>query len=145
MTKPKRLPNKEFKYIYGKVPRLCVEVVIQSEDGVVLSKRDIPPAKGMWHIPGGTVLFGESLENAVKRIAKEETGLAIKVLKMVSFIEYSPIYALNHSVGLAFLNKVVSGKLKGCFQAKELKFFKTIPENTIPEQEKFLKDYLEMK
>lgn len=145
MTKPKRLPSKEFKYLYGKVPRLCVDVVIQSEDGVVLSKRDIPPAKGMWHIPGGTVLFGESLENAVKRIAKEETGLIIKVVKMVSYIEYSPIHALNHSIGLAFSCKVYSGKLKGCYQAKEIKFFKTIPKNTIPEQEKFLQKFLGMK
>lgn len=145
MGKTKRLPNKEFKYIYGKVPRLCVEVIIQSKDGIVLSKRDISPAKGMWHIPGGTVLFGESLENAVKRIAKEETGLTIKVLKMISFIEYSPTHALNHSIGLAFVSNILSGKLRGCYQAKEIEFFKTIPENTIPEQEKFLKDYLEMR
>lgn len=74
MTKPKRLPSKEFKYLYGKVPRLCVDVVIQSKDGVVLSKRDIPPAKGMWHIPGGTVLFGESLEKAAKESPKKKPG-----------------------------------------------------------------------
>jgi ADP-ribose pyrophosphatase YjhB (NUDIX family) len=145
MTKPKRLSSEEFKDIYGKVPRLCVDVVIQSKDGVVLSKRDIPPAKGMWHIPGGTVFFGESLEKAAHRIAKEETGLTIKVVKMLSYLEYSPVYAFNHSVSLEFLCSVVSGKLRGCFQAKELKFFKVIPENTIPEQEKFLKDYLKMR
>lgn len=145
MTKTKRLSSKEFKYIYGKVPRLCVDVVIQSEDGVVLSKRDIPPAKGMWHIPGGTVLFGESLEEAAQRIAKEETGLTIKVIKMLYYVEYSPVYAFNHSVSLEFLCNVICGKLRGSFQAKELKFFKAIPKNTIPEQEKFLKNFLQMK
>lgn len=64
---------------------------------------------------------------------------------MLSYIEYSPVYALNHSVSLEFLCSVVSGKLRGCFQAKELEFFKAIPKNTIPEQEKFLKNFLQMK
>lgn len=34
---PKRLPLKEFKAIYAKVPRLCVDVVIKTADGILLT------------------------------------------------------------------------------------------------------------
>jgi ADP-ribose pyrophosphatase YjhB (NUDIX family) len=73
--KPKKLPLKEFKYIYQRVPRLCVEVIVKTSKGVLLTLRDIPPFQGYWHLPGGTVLLGESLEAAIKRITNEETGL----------------------------------------------------------------------
>ena len=57
---PGWLPKAEFDAIFSRVPRLSVEVVIYTpERGVLLMLRDIPPNVGAWHIPGGTVLFGE--------------------------------------------------------------------------------------
>jgi len=67
----RKLPLKEFKTIYSKVPRLCVDLVIRNKQGTLLTKRDIPPDLGWWHFPGGTVLIGETLENTVQRVAKE--------------------------------------------------------------------------
>ena len=77
----KKLPYKTFKAIYSKVPRLCVEVVLLTQGGVILTKRSIPPEQGKWHIPGGTVLKNENLEQAVKRVALEELGVKITVKK----------------------------------------------------------------
>lgn len=136
--KIKKLPLEEFKRIYSRVPRLCVDLVIQDKRGFVLSKRDIPPAKGKWHLPGGTFYFGEKLEGAAKRIAKAETGLNIKVQKLLDVLEFSPESAVGHTVSIAFLVKPVGGKLRGSFQAKELDFFTQIPKNMIKEQEEFL-------
>lgn len=143
---PKRIPLDEFKAIYNRVPRLCVEVVISKDGGVVLSKRDVSPAKGMWHIPGGTVLFGETLEGAVKRVAKEELGVKVKVGKIIDVIEYRPNkYAFGHAVGIAFLTHITSGTLTGSNQAQNVEVFTTIPENTIPEQGRFLNRHFGMK
>lgn len=142
--KPKRLPEKEFKYIYSKVPRLCVEVIIQTKKGVILSKRDIPPYKGWWHIPGGTVMFGETLEEAVKRIALDELGLNVEIKKMLGVIEYPKLEG-NHAVGVAFSNKIISGNLSGSYQAKEVETFMDIPKKTIPEQKEFLTANLKLK
>ncbi len=47
----KYLPFEEFQEIYSKVPRLCVEVVLRSDEGIMLTKRTINPWKGMWHFP----------------------------------------------------------------------------------------------
>ena len=81
---PKKLPYKEFLSIYRKVPRLCVDLVVKNKNGVLLTKRDIKPSKGMWHIPGGTILYDESVKDAIKRVAKEETGLKPVLVKWYS-------------------------------------------------------------
>lgn len=137
-TKPTRLSDKDFKYIYGRAPRLCIDLIIQKQQGVVLSKRDIPPAKGKWHLPGGSVLFGEKLAEAVKRVAKEETGLEIKIEKIIGVVEYSSKSGFGQSIAVMFLTRLQAGRLRGCAQAREIRFFKYLPNNTIVEQGKFL-------
>ncbi len=102
---PGWLPEEEFHAIYSRVPRLCVEVVIvTAERGVLLSLRDIPPNIGAWHIPGGTVLFGEPLEAAVRRVARHELGLDVAVGELLGYIEYPSHHqnGLDSPVGLAF-------------------------------------------
>lgn len=64
-----------------KTPELTVDAIIEMENGgVVLVKRKYPPPG--WAIPGGFVDPGESLLEAVKREALEETGLEIKVMEL---------------------------------------------------------------
>lgn len=142
MIKPKKgwLPYSEFKYIYGKVPRLCVDLIIKTNKGIVLSKRDIIPNKGMWHLPGGTVLNFESLEKAIVRIAKGETGLKVRPIKLLGTIEFLDKNAHGHAVSVAYEVLPVSGKLTGSDQAKEIKYFTQIPKNTITEHAGFLKE-----
>lgn len=136
----KRLPQKEFKYIYSRVPRLCVDLIIQSDEGIILAKRDIPPALGFWHLPGGTILLGENIEQALKRVAQREVHLEIETQELLGVIEYSKEIAPGHSqsIALAYLVKVVGGKLSGSKEAKDVKFFKELPDKIIPEQKLFL-------
>ncbi|MDO8570301.1 MAG: NUDIX domain-containing protein [Candidatus Daviesbacteria bacterium] len=142
---PKRIPEEEFKYIYSKVPRLCVDIIIQSDHGVILSKRMIPPFKGMWHIPGGTVLNREKLEATAKRVALEELGLDIEINKLLGLIEYPEMDDEKHAVSIAYLITDFSGTPRGSNQGKEVKFFQELPENLIPAQKEFLEEHLEMK
>ncbi|AXO79346.1 NUDIX hydrolase [Olleya aquimaris] len=61
-------------------------VVFGYESGtvsVLLIKRKYEPFKGQWAIPGGFVLNKESLEEAVQRELKEETGLEINYLEQL--------------------------------------------------------------
>jgi 8-oxo-dGTP diphosphatase len=62
-------------------PQVTVDAIIELEDGaVVLVERKYFPAG--WAIPGGFVDPGESLADAVRREALEETGLAVEVLRI---------------------------------------------------------------
>ncbi|WP_289045387.1 NUDIX domain-containing protein [uncultured Olleya sp.] len=67
--------------------RLSVDAVVFGyESGtvsVLLIKRKYEPFKGQWAIPGGFVLNKESLEEAVQRELKEETGLEINYLEQL--------------------------------------------------------------
>ena len=80
MRKVKRLSRRQYYKIYSLVPRMTIDLIIFYKGGIVLSKRDIPPCKGMWHLPGATVLLGETLFEAAKRIAKEEVNITVNPL-----------------------------------------------------------------
>jgi O-acetyl-ADP-ribose deacetylase (regulator of RNase III)/ADP-ribose pyrophosphatase YjhB (NUDIX family) len=58
-----------------KSPFVTVDAIIEIDAGIVIIERSNPPFG--WAIPGGFVDYGESLEEAVTREAKEETGLEI--------------------------------------------------------------------
>ena len=64
-----------------KSPFLTVDAIIEYKGRIVLIKRSNPPFG--WAIPGGFVDYGESLEEAVVREAKEETNLEIYGLRQM--------------------------------------------------------------
>lgn len=129
----------EFHDIYSKVPRLTVEVVIRSEKGVLLSLRNIEPCKGLWHLPGGTVFFGEKLTDAVKRVAKRELGVTVTGTKLLGYIEYPSHYkqGTDCPVGIAFLTDY-EGDVEPNEEASELGWFRELPKNMHPDQDQFI-------
>jgi len=144
-VKVKKLPFEKFKEIYTQVPRLCVEVVIQTPNGILLTKRGIEPYIGYWHLPGGTVLLGETIRQAIKRIAKEEVGVKVEVLKLLNYIEYpdeSRVRGYGQSIGFAFLAKVVSGKIPKTRNGEKIAIYHKLPKKIIKDQEEFLEKLL---
>ena len=62
-----------------KHPVPAVGAIILKDDKILLVKRGAEPGIGKWSIPGGSMEFGETMEEAVKREVKEETGLDVEV------------------------------------------------------------------
>lgn len=139
-----RLAKDEFDSIYGRVPRLTVEVIILTNQGVILTKRAIPPAIGAWHIPGGTVFMGESLGAAVKRVANEELAVTVKVGQLLGTIEYPEFWQTNYGqpVGLAYLCEITDGEPTGGEQGQEVGFFTKLPQPLFPSQANMLERVL---
>ena len=67
--------------------KLTVDAVVFGYDSgnisVLLVKRKFEPFKGSWALPGGYVMDEESLELAVERELKEETGVSINYLEQL--------------------------------------------------------------
>lgn len=139
-----RLSPRDFKDIYSKVPRLCAEVIIRSEKGVLLTYRSISPYKNLWHVPGGTVLYKESMETAVKRIAREELGIEVEIMHLVGVNEYpseEKDRGFGWPMGVNYLCRIISGLPRGSKQANEVKFFQELPINIVEEQKVFLQKH----
>ena len=146
MPEPERppgwLPKADFDAIYSRVPRLSVEVVITSpERGVLLLLRTIPPNVGAWHIPGGTVLFGEPAVETVKRVARDELGADVTVGELLGYIEYPSHYenGLDAPVGLAFRAESVAGPPDEDALPEGCRWFSELPEGLYAEQREFLR------
>lgn len=146
MQKDKPLSKKDFDRIYSKVPRLTVEVILLKENSVLLTKRAMEPAKGLWHIPGGSVFFDEDPRDAVKRVAKQELNLDVLDSRLIDFILY-PRLAKQHNiwpVGAAYVTKKWKGEITLDDQATEYGFFDDLPRDMVEEQRLFLADHLKM-
>jgi ADP-ribose pyrophosphatase YjhB (NUDIX family) len=135
------LPQQEFDWIFGRVPRLTVEVVIATPNhGVLLQLRDREPCKGLWVLPGGTVRFGEPVVDAVKRVAIDELGVRVSVGELLGYIEYPSHYnnGLDSPVGLAFS----AANIEGPLQPRNCELFTALPDNMHDEQRSFLARYV---
>jgi 8-oxo-dGTP diphosphatase len=106
---------------------LTVDVVIKTPEGVVLVKRGNEPYEGKWALPGGFVRYGERVEEAAVREALEETGLEVKLQRLVGIYSDPERDPRGHVVSACFLAKRIGGKLKAASDAKGVKIFKRIP------------------
>jgi O-acetyl-ADP-ribose deacetylase (regulator of RNase III)/ADP-ribose pyrophosphatase YjhB (NUDIX family) len=121
-------------------PYLTVDAIIEYEGGFVLIKRHNPPLG--WALPGGFVDYGESVEQAVVREVKEETGLdflKIKQFKTYSNPQRDPRF---HTASVVFTG-IGRGHLFASSDAKEASIFdKTnLPDKIAFDHRQIIKDY----
>jgi ADP-ribose pyrophosphatase YjhB (NUDIX family) len=99
-----RCPKCKNKVEVYQNPIPTVDIIIEIESkGIVLIKRKNPPYG--WAIPGGFVDYGESLEKAAVREAKEETNLNVKLIRQ--FYTYSDPKRdpRHHSISTVYIAK----------------------------------------
>src|ERR1700689_4375459 len=72
------MSNDERSRTYPTRPYLAVSAAIFREGRVLIVRRARPPAHGLYTLPGGGVELGETLEEAVAREVREETGLEVE-------------------------------------------------------------------
>ena len=103
-------------------PLLTADALILYEGELVLIRRLNPPFQDQFALPGGFVEIGETVEAAVVREAKEETGLDIKLIKLLGVYSEPSRDPRGHTVTVCYLARGV-GKLKAGSDAKDIKLF----------------------
>jgi 8-oxo-dGTP diphosphatase len=65
----------------------CVGAVIRDDEGrLLLIKRGHEPGAGLWSLPGGRIEPGETGTQALVREMREETGLTVKVGRLLGTV-----------------------------------------------------------
>ena len=78
------IPVDEYNKIKKTMPLPCVDLLVLHKGKLLLLLRNNEPGKDLWFTPGGRILKGESLEQAVKRVLLKETGLSSAQIMQVS-------------------------------------------------------------
>ena len=125
-------------------PIPTVDIIIEMWDRphrpIVLIERQNPPYG--WAIPGGFVDYGESVESAAIREAKEETCLDVELLEQFHVYSAPDRDPRQHTLSIVFLAKAV-GEPQAADDAKTLKLFELwqLPHQLCFDHGQILQDY----
>lgn len=121
-------------------PFVTVDVIIEYDGGIVLIERKNPPEG--WALPGGFVDYGESLESAAVREAKEETGLDIELIRQFHTYSEPDRDPRHHTITTVFIAQG-KGILRSGDDARKAAVFRkdALPERIAFDHKRILNDY----
>lgn len=126
-------------------PFPTVDIIIELDDkGILLIKRKNYPFG--WAIPGGFVDYGESLEDAAIREAKEETGLDVKLTRQLHTYSRPDRDPRHHSISTVYIAKAC-GTPSAADDAIEVGIFSedNLPSPLVFDHADILADYFTLK
>jgi ADP-ribose pyrophosphatase YjhB (NUDIX family) len=123
-------------------PFPTVDVVIETEGGIVLIRRKNPPYG--WALPGGFVNYGETLEMAAIREAKEETSLDIELISQLGAYSDPARDPRLHTISVVFRARA-KGKACAADDAIGIDIFNhdNLPLDLAFDHNRILSDYFE--
>jgi ADP-ribose pyrophosphatase YjhB (NUDIX family) len=126
-------------------PTPTVDIIIEYQSqGLVLIERQKPPYG--FALPGGFVEYGESLEEAAVREAKEETGLDVKLLGQFHSYSDPNRDPRQHTITTVFIARG-AGTPQAASDAKSLAIFSPddLPSPLAFDHVQILQDYLQVR
>ncbi len=94
--------------------------IAETENGVVLQRRNKHPRKGCWVLPGGFVDRGETLEEAAVREFYEETGLNSKINCLLG----NNSYPGEENNNIEYQSEITGGIIRPCHESMSIDEFK---------------------
>lgn len=126
-------------------PFPTVDIIIEQGEGIVLILRRNEPQQ--WAIPGGFCDYGESLEEAAIREAREETGVEAELIEQFHTYSDPRRDSRQHNITTVYIARAIGGTLRAQDDAQEIGVF---TEDDLPPQfafdhDQILKDYFRYK
>jgi ADP-ribose pyrophosphatase YjhB (NUDIX family) len=110
------------KWIHFNDPKVAAAVLIEQDGRVLLVRRVNEPYRGLWTLPAGFIDAGEDPARAAERECLEETGLSVRVKRVLDVVA-----GREHENGadfvIAYQAEVISGALSPGDDADEVAWF----------------------
>jgi ADP-ribose pyrophosphatase YjhB (NUDIX family) len=119
-----------FMKIKRSMPIDAVDILALYQGRLLLMLRNNGPAKNEWFTPGGRILYGETLEDAVVRKLHEETCL--KATNIGKSATMSHIYSDAHYVTTFFRVDVTDDKVRFNEEHRDFKWISSLETNLHP-------------
>ena len=119
---------------------IIIELIDRPSRPIVLIERQNEPLG--WAIPGGFVDYGESIETAAVREAKEEVSLDVELVEQFYVYSDPQRDSRQHTLAMVFL-AIAKGEPVAADDAKNLGIFNQweIPQNLCFDHDRIMKDY----
>ena len=140
------IPDEIWSDIVEHVPIPSIDLLVVTDERLLLAKRENEPAKGEWFAPGGRIQKGESLEAAVHRIAREELDVDIVIEEELGTYNHRyetadvPDVGGKHYVAHGYVVRPISDTVSLDNQHSEAKYFDL---NSLPSVHPNLGAYLD--
>jgi colanic acid biosynthesis protein WcaH len=115
------LSAEQFREAVDMLPLVSIDLLVRDSRGrYLLGLRGNPPASGQWFVPGGRIRKGETLSQALQRLAGEELGMAMGADRWHFLGVYEHFYDINfageagmptHYVVLAYQTQLPAGPI----------------------------------
>lgn len=125
-------------------PVPTVDIIIEIDDKIVLIERRNSPYG--WAIPGGFVDYGETVEKAAVREAREETSLDVELISLLGVYSDPDRDTRMHTISTVFVARG-EGRPRAADDAKALRLFhlNQLPDGLAFDHRYILDDYLAWK
>jgi ADP-ribose pyrophosphatase YjhB (NUDIX family) len=122
-------------------PFPTVDIIIEQDEGIVLILRRNEPRQ--WAIPGGFCDYGESLEEAAVREAREETGLEVELIEQFHTYSDPRRDPRQHNITTVYIARAIGGTLQAQDDAQDIGIFSEddLPPQLAFDHDEILKDY----
>lgn len=130
------MPSANF---HNPVPTVDIIIELASGDIVLIKRKNPPPG---WALPGGFVDYGESLEEAARREAREETSLEVDLVRQFHSYSRPDRDPRGHTISTVFIARA-AGRPRAADDAAALGVFsrEDLPSPLAFDHAEILDDY----
>ena len=108
------------KKIYGRNPIPVIEVLVVNEFNEILLLKQNYISKDKWTVVSGYMIEGETIEEAVAREVKEETGQTVNRCQYISSYYFEP----KQLIMIGFIAYVNKAEFTDCVEVDDIKWYK---------------------
>lgn len=115
-------------WVYFADPKVAAATLIERDGEVLLVRRSVDPARGLWTLPAGFVDAGEDPAKAAERECLEETGLRVEVIELLTVL-FGQEHPRGAHIIIFYKAEILSGIITAGDDVDRVAFF---PRSELP-------------